>query len=467
MKKKGYLGYGGKLRPNFRTERIKNPEDLVGLKSAELSEFLRSNRTDKVELWNAWRAITPYERICIAQANLMELSLDKINFNYVDFIETTLTYTSLRHAHFMGATLNVVHLTGADLTHARFESAILTTCSLWRTKLHEASLRLAIISNSEFIKSHLENVILIEAIVRDCNFTEAILNNCSVYEAEFVGVDFRAAQLVNIRLSDAANLKGLSLHRTIIGDSVNIDHNKLIDAPSSNNSLISLWHWLTNQHEMSAIWQEREGRFNEAKQIFKTLKGHFESKGDYEAANWAYVREQLMDKFQRTPKLLRFIYPRYTDKWVQEEPRKFNDDPVRHIEYSDPDIKEWLRLELFEKLANYGVSLFRPLLCLALLVLGCGFIYRLGLPFLGGTMITSIPNCGYADLSKAWMIDCTPTYKLIHAIWFSFGALTSTEVGTLRPYLSHVGILMTLEILIGVALTGLFGFVLGNKLRNS
>lgn len=46
-------------------------------------------------------------------------------------------------------------------------------------------------------------------------------------------------------------------------------------------------------------------------------------------------------------------------------------------------------------------------------------------------------------------------------------AMTTVDSGTVQPYLSNVSLAASVEALLGIALTGLFGFVLGNKLRNS
>jgi hypothetical protein len=66
-----------------------------------------------------------------------------------------------------------------------------------------------------------------------------------------------------------------------------------------------------------------------------------------------------------------------------------------------------------------------------------------------------------------WRESCEPTRNLIDNLLFSLGAMTTADVGRVQPYLPNIGFLMTLETLIGIALTGLVGFVLGNKLRYS
>ena len=77
------------------------------------------------------------------------------------------------------------------------------------------------------------------------------------------------------------------------------------------------------------------------------------------------------------------------------------------------------------------------------------------------------PGCAYADLSTAWRPGCAPTHNYLDALRFSLGAITTMSVGRVQPYISQVELLASVEALFGIALTGLFGFILGNKLRNS
>ena len=46
-------------------------------------------------------------------------------------------------------------------------------------------------------------------------------------------------------------------------------------------------------------------------------------------------------------------------------------------------------------------------------------------------------------------------------------AFSTLDIGYLQPYLPAADVLRPIETLLGIALTGLLGFVLGNKLRYS
>jgi hypothetical protein len=80
-------------------------------------------------------------------------------------------------------------------------------------------------------------------------------------------------------------------------------------------------------------------------------------------------------------------------------------------------------------------------------------------------MITSIEECAY--FNEPIPRNCEASKSIRDAFVFSLSAITTTEAASVYPYLSNVSLLASLEAVIGIALTGLFGFVLGNKLRNS
>jgi hypothetical protein len=225
-------------------------------------------------------------------------------------------------------------------------------------------------------------------------------------------------------------MRGVKLYQTYFWGVLSLRYNQFLDEKGK-----------------STIWEETEGRFSEAKDVYKSLKGYFEDAGDYEGSNWAYVREQTMEKLMRSPRWLRWLYPHWRGRWDEE--------------FCEPRLLEWLRLEFAEKIANYGDSLTRPVFWLGVVIVGFAALYLA----MGAATATS--GCGYAELSANWRAGCAPTRNLIDNLLFSLGAMTTADVGRVQPYLADIGFLMTLETLIGIGLTGLVGFVLGNKLRYS
>jgi len=95
-------------------------------------------------------------------------------------------------------------------------------------------------------------------------------------------------------------------------------------------------------------------------------------------------------------------------------------------------------------LCSFGTSLGRIVVWLAGLVLGAGALFSATHTIHSGKSPASLPDC--------WL--------------FAVGQLVATPPKRLNPVAgAEVG--APFETLIGVALIGLFGFVLGNKIRNS
>jgi uncharacterized protein YjbI with pentapeptide repeats len=421
---------------------VKAPEDLDRLDKAELIAFLGSDREDKIDLWYAWREtdgsrVIDLEKANLSRAHLEGAYLSAAHLEGANLIEAYLEGASLKGAYLEGAALVGARLEGAVLVGAQLEETVLIGARLegallsW-TRLEGASLRGANLKGADLIEACLEGTDL-----RGANLEEANLRGASLKKADLRQAHFRDSAL---SILEDGGLNRVRLYQTYFRGVLSLRYEQFLENE--------------NPRGKSTIWEHTEGRFSEAKDIYKTLKGYFEDAGDYEGANWAYKNEQDMEKLMYVPRWARWLYPAW--KW---EPSQEEDE--RGKVFWKPSIVEWLRLEIADKLAGYGLSLSRPLMWLALISGAFTIIY------IAGGMVTAIPGCGYAELAGSARHDCAPTYNLIDNFLFSLGALTSTEIGTLRPYLSHVGILITIEILLGIALTGLFGFVLGNKLRNS
>jgi len=143
---------------------------------------------------------------------------------------------------------------------------------------------------------------------------------------------------------------------------------------------------------------------------------------------------------------LKLIYPRWRDRLMGIQ----DDEAQGSLNYP---ILNWLRLEASEKIAYYGTSLVLPLVWMFVVLTVFAAIYRLGgmvtyIDVLTGTITTSTRNI--------W-------YNLV----FSATSMFTIEMAALQPATPFVGMLETVQAFFGFGLTGLIGFVLGNKLRYS
>jgi hypothetical protein len=309
------------------------------------------------------------------------------------------------------------------LDGAHMKGASLKKASLVRASLKGASLQ----------ETDMEGADLGQADLTDANLTQSLLEHANLTGVNLENAILHLATLRDVFLARASCLRGIRLYQTNFWGAMGLPYEYFLDSEGK-----------------STIWEETEGRFSEAVDVYKSLKGFYEDAGDYEAGNWAYVREQTMKKMMFAPRPVRWMYPAWRSAKA-----------IEAGSHCRPNLTRWVGLEIADQLAGYGLSLVRPLLWVLLLILVFASVYA------AGGMLTSIPGCAYADLTESWRAGCAPTYNYLDALRFSLGAITTMQVGQVQPYISGVELLTSLEALMGIALTGLFGFILGNKLRNS
>ncbi len=418
-------------------ERITSFGQLSMLDAQGLAAFLGSKRDDRVDLWNEWREVTKRP----------PLDLTGIRLQYVELRGIDLRWTCLRGADLFECDLQEAQLYEANLTEAMLDGADLDRAVLRKACLDGAVLDGASLRLADLYEATLRGANIDEADLRGARLVRADLSGTDLRWANLAHANLRWAKLTDVALSTAANLTDLQLFETSFHGVLSLRHHQFFSENHDARGPRRVWLRVINRLEESTIWEEQQGRFSEARDVFAALKGYFEDAGDYRGANWAYIREKTMQKMQSVPKPFRWLYPR----WKDHDDYHYRPDPV-----------EWLLLEFSEKAANYGESLIRPTFWLIALIFIFAGVYS------AGGMLTAMPGC---DLIERNLIPggdlCVPTYNYLEALQFSLAAMSTIEIGNVQPYVAHVGVLTSLQALIGIMLTGLLGFVLGNKLRNS
>lgn len=423
-----------RLMPDL--DSIQQPADLDQLDRDGLIAFLNSGRDDTVDLWNAWREANKRPPLDLRGAALRNVELPRIDFRWCDLREVDFFDAYLQLAHFYEADLRGALLDGADLYGASFRKA----------NLDGADLDSAIVRSVDLYEASLCDANLGEADLRKANLVRAKLCGADLRWANLAHANLRWANLRDVALSASGSLRDIDLYETNLSDLLSLRYEQLLGDNHQTSGPRRHFLRITNRLYESSISEETKGRFAEAMEVFAALKGYFEDAGDYEASNWAYIREKVMKKMLRVPRLFRWLYPR----WRKTPDYQFQ-----------PDLYEWLALEFSEKIANYGNSLIRPTIWL-LITIGI-----FALVYWRGGMLTTDPACAYVERTLAPHPGCAPTTSLLDALLFSLAAMSTIEIGAVQPFVANVGLLTSLEALVGITLTGLLGFVLGNKLRFS
>jgi len=168
------------------------------------------------------------------------------------------------------------------------------------------------------------------------------------------------------------------------------------------------------------------------------LKNNFAQIGRYRDESWAYVKERQMGKMMNHPRLARKYY-------ANELPE--NPDAWQLAWFYARHTAKWAADWVVEWTCGYGESALKTLRAMAVALVIFAVLYRL---------LGAVVDAG-GNPSSSWL----------HCLLYSGGAFTTFGVDTLRPANDWIRALSILESVVGIALTGLLGFVLGNRIRRS
>lgn len=350
-----------------------------------------------------------------------------------DIADTNLSGANLHRANLRGAKLGLVDLANADLRGADLEGTL-----LYRSNLRQAKL----------ISANLRGAVLDEACLIRANLWAARLQGASLQATDLRGATLRRAELDGADLSDArlqeTDLRGASLK--------DVDLSLLWDneMPGVRLYQAKLDHTLLRREQLGeSIWEEEQRLFGAARVTYLALKQNFDDLGDYEASSWAYVKERQMEKACSSPCLARKCHGR----------RELGETSSSHIRPAhDPRVwwfyirhtRKWLSDWLVELVCKYGEGPWRTLATMAVVFVLFGAVYW--------------STWAVLKVEGAQRI---PTRNLFDIVIFSLGAFTTMNANTLEPAAPWVELVVGFEALLGIGLTGLLGFVWGNRIRRS
>ena len=387
-----------------RAEALVGRVDLAGtdLTGAVLDDVvLRSATLDGVCL----------DRASACRADLSGISLVRVRANEFDARDALLEDAQLADAV----------LRFADLRGALLDGACIQRADLWGAKLDAA----------EAPGVDLGDAVLREATLRGADLSGARLNGASLQKADFAGANLSRADLTGADLL-GASLAGADLTnaRLVRLDLAGCDlrHARLADA------------WLERTRFRldqlgGAVGEEVAGEWEAARRAYLGLEGNFRGLGDPDAASWCYKRARRMAKREArhlTAEAVRTRAPRAA---------------LRHA-------GAWLADSFAEWLCDYGESLPRVVRAYVVALLGFSFYYRVT-----DSLLRAVPGPHGGSL--------VPATGWLDIVGFSFLTMcTSTTPDTgIKPANHLVAYIGSVQYIVGVLLIGLFGFVLGNRIR--
>ena len=338
----------------------------------------------------------------LSGADLSQVQASEADFTDALMEDARLPGAVLRFARFHNALLDGANLDGADLWAAKLDGAEAMDCTLRRAILHEAS--------------------LVGADLTGANLGDAELKKADLSGAKLGRADLRGANLAGANLQDA-DLAGASLPRVDL-TSCALNGVRLAGAWLDNTRL-------TVEQLGAGLGEELAGEFAAARRGYFALERNFRGIGDPEAARWSYLRARRMGK------LLAWTTLRSTLRQ-----RRWRAVPLGFGTWFGDAFAEWL--------CDYGESLPRVLRAFFITGLAFALFYAVS-----GSMVRTEGAVG------------TPSYNPLLLLGFSFLNMCTSgtpDIG-LKPADHLVFFISSLQYVLGLVLIGLFGYVLGNRIR--
>ncbi|MCJ2008603.1 pentapeptide repeat-containing protein [Methylobacterium sp. J-092] len=350
-----------------------------------------------------------------AGANLEEADLGEADLSGTDFRGIVAGQASFREAMLEDARFD-----DAALRFAKFPQALLDGANFSGADLWGADFTGADADDTSFKGARLD-----EADLSDVNLTHADFEGASLTKARLVGSRLRGANLSNVKL-DGADLSGADLSETSLVR-LNFVTCKLHHARFAGAWLNGTRMRIEQLGGM--VGEEAAGDYAGAQASYLALEQNLKSIGSHDEASWAYKRGRRMGRFEAGEKT--------RAAWTARDGRAF----LRHgYRWTSDRFVEWL--------CDYGESLSRIARAFAILIV----VFAVLFGFAGGL----IPD-GSTE----------PTRNAVD--WLSYSALNMMtanppEIGV-KPIGRFTNLLVGIEGAAGIILMGLYGFVLGNRLR--
>ena len=426
--------------------------DGVDLRRSVVAALRRESGEGPVAWWDDASATACFRSAELVGARLVGAKLAGIDLGGADLSKTALGGADLRRANLENADLSGADLAQADLRGASLGNAILGGAMFEEAKLAGAGLRFVHAAGAAFEQADLRRADLwgaeLEGAQLDgADLRRAVLKEAKLRGADLSGADLRGASLGGADLADAdltgADLRGADLAGASLEGASLVDA-KLegLDLTVCRITRIKLHGArldrvrLTCEGLGEAVGEELSGEYAGARKAYLVLERAFEDLGDHDAASWAYRRRRRMQK-QGAGKAAR-------EHWQGGRIGRAAREGIRVV--SD---------QLVEWLCDYGESVPRVLATMIAVYLLFAVIYGAT----GSVVHVHTDSAGHQVR--------TVTRSIPDLAIFSLLAMTtsgSPAVG-LEPRDELVHLLTGVQALIGIALTGLLGFVMGNLVR--
>ena len=356
--------------------------------------------------------------------------LEQAILSHADFTGADLTAIRAGQAGLSGALLEDAKLDGAILRFAHLEKAVLDGASLIGADLWGA-----VLPGLTAERAILRDARLDEAKAGGADFTDSDLSGASLRRADFSGATLRGTNLRGIHVS-GTSFRAADLTRAVLPfadlTSCDLTHVRLAGAWLERTRM-------TAAQLGGAVGEDIARDYRAAYDAYTALELNFRSLGLGDDESWAYRKRRRMGKLaHRAAVTAAFVRPLTLSALLQAGRRGGS--------YLVDGFVEWL--------SDYGESLARVLraFIVVLLLFAVLFWATQGL-----APRDDVPD----SLHRGWAV-----LTLDHLL-FSLNSMTTVGPGMveLKPASELAVLLSSIETVLGTVLIGLFGFVLGARMR--
>ena len=306
----------------------------------------------------------------------------------------------------VGVDLSGQELEGIDFSGCRLERVSFKQCSLTHCRFRGAT-----ILWSDFRYAKIEHGTFEDAKIEFCDFYRAFLDGVIIF--------------------NHSNISNCSFNKTYFGDSAIIRRKELVGGrilqqdEQAYRKFLTEWHMYGTGERKNDVgtlsnWSPDEalkGRWDEAEEIFKNFNAQWTGKGFIADGNWAYVRGRRMERRRMMSELFR--------NSISLKKKILN---IYHITTNT----------ISDILFGYGESMTKMVI----------------------TYIVTIFLFAWAFSSNVSLLEYSEAFSI------SLKNMVGMDSEALHNVSPLVDMLNIVQTTIGIVLTGIFGFILGNKIRN-
>lgn len=369
----------------------------------------------------------------ILKRHIQDVDLSKIDLNGYDFSECVLKNVKFVSKDQQDRELKNINFKDAQLEYVLFDNAIIENCNFDVTNPDDDKTKIDYnpsINKVSFRKCKLINCRFRNAKFFWSDFRYSEIKHATFENSEIEFCDFYRAFFHGIIIFKKSKISNSSLHYTYFNSTIirkeNILNGKILQQDYENyEKFLNEWHYngpgvRQNDQGDKSSWSPEdslEARFTDAEDIYKSLNGLWVSKGFLYDANWAYVQGRKMERKRLKAELKSDKIP------VCLKLRK---------------LPFFIWNKFCDIFFGYGESIIKMIGTYILIVIVCACLF-------------------YVNISLESFFD---------AIEFSFKNMIAMTPEEIKNVSFFVDVLNVIQTTVGILMTGIFGFILGNKIRN-